>query len=210
MRYNICLSIGHTGFNQVVELLNGVALAEIRIDLLELDEVQLKSVFSLHKNLIATFRANNGEFEKMVSTLNLAIDNGCAYIDIDVDTPESYRNELIEKAKVSGCKVILSYHNFSETPNTELLDGIVNNLFKMGADIAKVACMANIEEDCRRVLQLYSSHKNLVAFAMGEIGKSTRISAINLGAPFTYASVKGKETAPGQMSYEEIESHLNK
>jgi 3-dehydroquinate dehydratase I len=209
MNPKICLSIGHTGFNQVVELLKGVALAEIRMDLLELNDEQLKSVFNLHKNLIATYRANKRDFMKMVSTLNLAIENGCTYIDIDIESPESYRNKLIEKAKESGCKVILSYHNFSETPDTKQLNQIVSNLFKMGADIAKVACMANFEEDCRRVIELYSKYKNIVAFSMGEIGKNTRIEALKMGAPFTFASVKGKETAPGQMSYEEIESQLD-
>lgn len=208
MRNNICLSIGHIAYNDIVELLKGVALAEIRIDLLELDEMQLRSVFNSHKNLIATHRASDGDFEKMVSTLNLAIDNGCTYIDIDVDTPESYRNELIEKAKVSGCKVILSYHNFSETPDAKQLNQIVSNLFKMGADVAKIACLATNEDDCNRVLEIYSYHKNIVAFSMGEIGKKTRIEALKRGAPFTFASVKGKETAPGQMSYEDIESQL--
>jgi 3-dehydroquinate dehydratase len=49
-----------------------------------------------------------------------------------------------------------------------------------------------------------------VAFAMGEIGKSTRIQSVKLGAPFTYASINGKETAPGQISYADMEMLLLK
>ena len=209
MREEICLSIGNIKYNEIQELLKRVALAEIRFDLLNLNSDQLKSIFNLYKNLIATHRATNGEFEVMVSNLNLAIEHGCAYIDIDINTPEQYIIELLNKARRNGCKVILSYHNFIETPSAEHLNKIVNNLFSKGADIAKIACMANNEEDCKRVLGLYSNVKNLVAFAMGEIGKPTRIEAIQMGAPFTYASVKGNETAPGQLSYQEIEALLN-
>ncbi len=209
MREHICLSIGNISYNEILEQLKGVALAEIRIDLLQLNSTQLISVFKSHQNLIATYRAIIGEFEDMISNLNIAMEYGCAYIDIDINTPEQYRKTLINKARRNGCKVILSYHNFTKTPDSEQLKHIVDNLFSSGADIAKIACMANTEEDCKRVLALYSYHKNLVAFAMGEIGKNTRVAAIHLGAPFTYASIKGNETAPGQLSYSELELQLN-
>lgn len=209
MREDICLSIGNINYSEILEQLKGVALAEIRIDLLNLNSDQLKSIFNLHKNLIATHRATNGEFEVMVSNLNVAIEHGCAFIDIDINTPEQYRKTLIDKARRNGCKVILSYHNFIETPSADQLNKTVDKLFGNGAEIAKIACMANTEEDCKRVLALYSNYKDLVAFAMGEIGKPTRIEAIQMGAPFTYASVKGNETAPGQINYQEIESLLN-
>ena len=208
MRNNICLSIGHIAHNEIIGLLKGVALAEIRIDLLELDEMQLRSVFNSHKNLIATHRASDGDFEKMDSKMTLAIESGCAFIDIDIETPELFRNKLIENAKKNGCKVILSYHNYLETPDSQTLNEIVLKLFEVGADIGKIACLANDEDDCKRVLQLYLKHNNIVAFSMGEIGKSTRIEILERGAPFTYASIEGKETAPGQMSYEDIESQL--
>jgi 3-dehydroquinate dehydratase len=35
------------------------------------------------------------------------------------------------------------------------------------------------------------------------------LAAPLLGAPFTYASIKGKETAPGQMAFEEVEKFFN-
>jgi 3-dehydroquinate dehydratase type I len=209
MNPKICLSIGNLSFSKILIHLKGVALAEIRMDMLQLKDDELATIFNQHKNLIATYRTLT-DFDGMVAILTKAIRSGCAYIDIDIETPEDYRKKLTEIAKKHDCKVILSYHNFTETPDSERLNQIAQNLFVNKADIAKIACMANSESDCERVLKLYTIHKNLVAFDMGEIGKSTRIQSVKLGAPFTYASVKGKETAPGQMTYNEIDYELNK
>lgn len=207
MNPKICLSIGNISVNEVLDQLKGVALAEIRIDLLNLTDDELATIFNQHKNLIATYRLQ-GDNDKMETLLTKAIHNGCAYIDIDIETPLAFRNRLIEKGQNKGCKVILSYHNFAETPDSKMLNDIIENLFESKADLAKIACMANSEEDCDRVLELYSKTKNLIAFCMGEIGKRTRFEALKMGAPFTYASIEGKETAPGQISYDEMESLL--
>ena len=44
--------------------------------------------------------------------------------------------------------------------------------------------------------------KGLLAFAMGDPGRSTRIDSLRLGAPFAYASLSDAEaTAPGQIDY---------
>ena len=209
MRNDICLSIGHLGYSEILEQLEKAALAEIRIDLLSLRKNELTTIFSQHKNLIATYRTND-DFAQMEKVLTLAMSIGCAYIDIDINTPEYYRKKLIETARGKGCKVILSYHNFTETPSTNDLEKVVNNLFELGANIAKVACKANTPSDCARIMGLYDNAKNLVAFCMGEIGMITRLAAPILGAPFTYAAIDSKETAPGQLNLRDTTSILKK
>lgn len=209
MRQDICLSIGNLNFDEIVTHLKSVALAEIRIDLLYLNEEQLKSIFSKHNNLIAAYRSDNSDNKAIETALNLAIENGCKCIDIDIETPELIRNKLITKAHAKGCKVILSYHNFTKTPSLKELNAIIDKLFESGADLAKIACMANSQNDCARVMGLYENHSNLVAFCMGYMGKLTRLAAPILGAPFTYASAQGKETAPGQIAINEVEMFLN-
>ena len=45
----------------------------------------------------------------------------------------------------------------------------------------------------------------LIAFSMGEIGKSSRLECLKLGSPFTYAALNENEAAaPGQWSYSEM------
>ncbi|HCX99293.1 MAG TPA: hypothetical protein DG754_04055 [Bacteroidales bacterium] len=209
MRNDICLSIGHANYETILELLKQVALAEIRIDLLCLDEEQLKSIFTKHNNLIAAYRSDNIGNKAIETALNLAIENGCKYIDIDIEMPELPRKKLITKAHTKDCKVIISYHNFTETPSLKELNAIIDKLFESGADLAKIACMANSQNECARVMGLYENHSNLVAFCMGNMGKFTRLAAPILGAPFTYASMQGKKTAPGQMVINEVGMFLN-
>ncbi|MDD2550038.1 MAG: type I 3-dehydroquinate dehydratase [Bacteroidales bacterium] len=209
MRNDICLSIGHADYETILELLKQVALAEIRIDLLYLNEEQLKSIFTKHNNLIAAYRSDSSDNKEIEMGLNLAIENGCKFIDIDIEMPELPRKKLITKAHTKGCKVIISYHNFTETPSLKELNAIIDKLFESGADLAKLACMANSPNDCARVMGLYENHSNLVAFCMGDLGKLTRLAAPILGAPFTYASAQGKATAPGQMAINEVELFLN-
>ncbi|MDY0201829.1 MAG: type I 3-dehydroquinate dehydratase [Bacteroidales bacterium] len=208
MRQDICLSIGSLNFDEIVTHLKNVALAEIRIDLLNLNHDELATIFKLHKNLIATYRTTS-DFETMLTLLTQAIGNGCTFVDIDINTPNIYLDKLIKIAQSKGCKVILSYHNFEETPDTKDLINIADKLFSHGACIAKIACMAQAPSDCARVMGLYENYKNLVAFCMGTTGMVTRISAPLLGAPFTYASEGKWETAPGQLSYTDANTILN-
>ncbi|HPD96015.1 MAG TPA: type I 3-dehydroquinate dehydratase, partial [Tenuifilaceae bacterium] len=82
-------------------------------------------------------------------------------------------------------------------------------MFNDGADFAKVACMANSKDDSKRVVNLYSDFSNLIAFCMGKDGQITRVVAPFLGAPFTYASLRGVKTAEGQIDAEQLEILLN-
>lgn len=208
MRNNICLSIGNIVYTDTIEQLKKVAMAEIRMDLLTFTDEQFALVFNSHPNLIATYRISGENHEEMVRKINLALENGCKYVDIDISTPIEFIKLIKKKTAELNRQLIFSYHNFEKTPNTLELEKMVESMFQSGANLAKIACMANSEDDCDRVLALYSKYKNLIAFSMGEIGKRTRISSLSMGAPFTYASIEGKETAPGQMSFDEMESLL--
>jgi 3-dehydroquinate dehydratase-1 len=209
MRDDICLSIGNVGFDCVLKSLEGASLAEIRFDLMDLSNLQYQQIFGHHKNLIATHRLKAEEYDTMTEILSLAIDWGCNAIDIDRDTPEHLRIPLINKAKQNKRTVIISYHNFVETPEISKLETHVKEMVLMGADIVKIACMANSVADCSRILGLYENHQNIIAFCMGAIGQSTRIVAPLLGAPFTYASIEGFSTAPGQIEYGKMEVLLD-
>jgi len=80
----------------------------------------------------------------------------------------------------------------------------------MGADCVKLAVTANSPADCARIMSLYEHHDNLLAFAMGETGKITRIAAPFLGAEFTFVSVdEANKTAPGQLTAAQMKTIFN-
>lgn len=204
-RRDICVSIANTSFENILGVLEKVGMAEIRIDLLDLMPNQLEMVFSSHNNLIATCRQGRYDELQRASLLSRAMEAGAAWIDLEIETSPEWRKPLIELAQSKKCRIIISWHCFGKTPDDKELYEIVDSLYSAGADVAKIACLSNNRTDSARILTLYSKYRNLVAIGMGNKGLITRIAALSLGAPFTFASLEGNSTAPGQIDYIEME-----
>ena len=219
----ICTSIGNCSAEECIELLKGLDFAEIRMDSMDLSEEEIEKIFSQPLKLIATcrpptmnpserqsvhFSRNSHEFqdEKRKRLLEKAIESGASLVDIEVEAKEQYKNEIISKAKENNCKVIISYHNYEKTPKKAELEHLIKWCKESEADLVKIACMVNSNQDNARLLGLLNDEKPLVIVGMDEKGRITRIVAPLLGSVFTYASLsKGKESAPGQMTKEELE-----
>lgn len=203
---NICVSIGGIGYNELMEQLKSIPFAEIRIDMLNLDNQQLKDLFSSHNSLVATCRFSDKYGDNRYNILKNCLEWGAAYVDIEIDADENQRKTIVDLAKKLGRKVIVSYHNYESTPDAESLNSITQSLFDAGADIAKIACMVKLPEDNAKILGLYGNFENLVAIGMGTAGILTRVIAPLMGAPFTFASVAGVETSPGQLDQKQLSS----
>ncbi len=211
MRTNskICIVISNLTYEKAIQEIENISFAEIRMDLLNYTDQQYQNIFAKLTKSIATYR-DSLDTQTVEQNYTTAIKYGCSYIDLDVELSENLRLKLIEKARNSGCKVILSYHNYTNTPTLQELTKIVNNLFTKDAEVVKIACMANDQADCARVLGLYENHKNLVAFCMGKLGLITRMATPVIGAPYTYASISDTEIAPGLPSYNLVNDFLEK
>jgi 3-dehydroquinate dehydratase type I len=209
MRNDICLSIGNVDYSAVIEYLNRVSFAEIRIDLLNLKREQLSHIFSAYNNLIATCRGGSiGDDERFMILID-ALDQGAAFVDVEIDSTEHWFKPIVEKAKALKRKVIVSSHNFQHTPNADELYRTVDSLFDAGADVAKIACMVRSPEDNAKMLGLYASYQNLISLGMGNRGVISRVLAPLLGAPFTYASIPGQGTAEGQLDKNQMNEIIN-
>ena len=113
--------------------------------------------------------------------------------DIELSTDEKLTEQIIKKAN----KTIISYHNFSKTPDKKYPENIINQASDIG-DIPKIATKPHNMQDTQKILELQLKYDNLVAISMDDIGSYTRITGPILGAPITYASIK-QQTAPGQL-----------
>lgn len=203
----ICISFGSITLSDLLERLKTTPLAEIRIDLLKLTSTQVAQVFGSHFNLIATCRPDTMGIEAQQQLLLTAIESGAAYVDIEEEAPSSFKKAMVEAAHAKGCRVIVSYHNYVETPNRATLHATISQMVDDGADIVKIATLAHTSADAARILSLYEDPiKPLVALAMGEAGRVTRIAIPLLGAPFTFAAPQGAATAPGQFTDTEMET----
>jgi 3-dehydroquinate dehydratase-1 len=187
-------------------------LIEHRMDFME----ELKGLEELYKSSKAPFIATNrpeacgghfkGTEEERTDLLIRAIDAGCSVVDIEIETSEELKRKVIGHAKARGCKVIISMHDFEQTPGEDELVEVMNKEKEQGADIGKIVTIATSMEDCHRVLGLLIEAKRigfpLVAFAMGDRGRITRIVAPFYGAPFMYASTGERAGGPSQLSVE--------
>ncbi len=209
----ICVSLAEKSVRECLVSLKGVEFAEIRMDKIEDISSGTPAIFSNHPRLIATYRPGKRNEDERCSALRDAIEAGAAYVDIELDMDDSYKNRIIQKAREKNCKVIISYHNRDKIPERAELEHIVDWCFDSGAYIAKIACRVNTLRDNARILGLLNDARPVVVVGMGRKGRITRIAAPLLGSPFTYASLApGRETAEGQIdwkSMKEIYQRLN-
>lgn len=205
----ICASIAEKNVEKCIQALDMVEMAEIRIDLAEFNNDEIRSVFSRRKKTIATCRPGKIREEERVEILKIAIESGATFVDIEYEATPEYKNDLIEFAHSHQCDVIISYHNYDRTPELDELEEIVKNCYTQGADLAKIATHINVNRDNSKILSLYKAPGRLVAIGMGDLGRISRIVAPFLGAEFTYAALSEDEaTAPGQISYERLNKFI--
>ncbi len=201
----ICVSLAENSFKKCLKSLEGIEFAEIRMDKMDVTAKEINTLFSSHSKLIATCRPGVQKKEKRLELLLAAIHAGAAYIDIEMESEEDFRNSLLSKARKKGCQIIISYHNFKKTPDKQELNRIVQNCFKNGADLVKIACKVHNNMENVRLISLLEDVRPIIVIGLGEEGKKTRFIAPSLGSPFTYASLsKGKETAEGQLDLETL------
>jgi 3-dehydroquinate dehydratase type I len=135
-----------------------------------------------------------------------AAKSGFAYVDIDLEAtnPKQFASQVRER----GAKLIASFHNFNTTTATSELNYILDQEIALGADVCKIVTTANRVEDNLTLLNFMitaSKKTKVVCFGMGKAGRVSRLLSPIFGGFFTFASLgRGAETAPGQMSIEEM------
>ncbi|MEW6732786.1 MAG: shikimate dehydrogenase [Acidobacteriota bacterium] len=105
-------------------------------------------------------------------------------------------------------QIILSHHDFNSCVERELIS-IYHRLAAFAPDVVKVAAQADRVGDVLTIFKLLeiagTEHMPIIALAMGEAGRISRILAPSLGGFLTFAAFKrGAESAPGQFSLNEL------
>ncbi|KAB2836135.1 MAG: shikimate dehydrogenase [Candidatus Brocadia sp.] len=143
----------------------------------------------------------DGSEEERIATLKLAIQLQADYVDIEYDSIQHINRDT---AHGIPTKLIVSYHNFKETPDN--LTSLYQKLSQCSADIVKIVPYANTITDNVKIYRLLQQARGqLISFCMGEYGMISRILYKRFGSYLTFASLrKGKESAPGQISIQEF------
>ena len=125
-------------------------------------------------------------------------------IDSEMSNGEAMVGEMKAACQKAGCPLILSYHNFDETPDEAfILDRLVT-AGRLGADVAKVAVMPKTYRDVLTLLSAtYTARTErleipIITMSMGGEGGITRIAGGLFGSDLTFALGKAS-SAPGQI-----------
>jgi 3-dehydroquinate dehydratase-1/3-dehydroquinate dehydratase/shikimate dehydrogenase len=212
--HRICVAIARETVEEglaVAEEISPLAdVIEIRLDRLKKISV-LPFISHLTKPLLFTNRpiweggGFAGDEGARIAPLIEAVQHGADYVDLELKAPTSSQKALLEAVENSAGRLILSWHNFQETPTREELVGRLAMMQDKGAHIAKIVTMAHDYHDVLRVLHLQEEAARmdipLIAFCMGGPGVFSRVATVELGGYMTYcAAVEDEATAPGQLS----------
>lgn len=246
----ICTSIQNKTLDEILDILESgeVEMAEIRLDLCDLDGEEIEELFSESDvPLIATCRiatladrvqgeaslladagkalseqgmylsaprhGRNAAEELAENQLMKAIEAGAKYVDLEMEAPPMMGRKIRQACQEHGSILIRSFHDFTGTPPETTLLSLLEKGRRFGGEVVKIVTTAVDEADAARVLALYreADPGTLAAFCMGPEGRESRLEALRLGAPFTYACLTAEEaTAPGQWTTAEMRQAVYK
>lgn len=90
----------------------------------------------------------------------------------------------------------MSNHDFDKTPSFDEITGRLIGMKKLGADVAKLACMPNSAKDVLTLLSATEAVKSqypdepIITMSMGKLGAISRISGEIFGSALTFSSAK--------------------
>jgi 3-dehydroquinate dehydratase-1 len=215
MTYKTCVTITEKNPKKLNLILKNALrnsdYAELRLDFLK--PFHVPDVLELTKKqlsrCVCTLRptTEGGKFQgtdkERISILKLIAEYHPFLLDVEFNTLR--KNKILHNyIKKTKTEVLVSWHDFKKTPSIPALKNMLKQMQKFSKNI-KIVTNANVHDDSSKILSLYnnSTKTNLIAFAMGNEGRMSRILCLYLGAPFTYVSL-GKPVAPGQFSLDEV------
>jgi 3-dehydroquinate dehydratase type I len=219
---NYCLPIIKTKKADVLKIINDnekdYQYFEVWLDYIkDLDEAFIiKITTMLQERLILLFRRKNLEpiqmdIEKRIDTI-LLISKSESFLDLDISQQDEL--DYLQDSELH-IHLILSYHNYKETPDDETIHDILLDMEKYKPMIYKITTTCNQETDAVRLLQfqklLIAQNKKHIVLGMGKFGTITRVFGTLWGNEMIFApKKKEEESAPDQLTKSELEKIFEK
>lgn len=222
----ICVPIVESGLPALIHEIRGAQ--DLPIDLLEwrMDQYfgdPLNALPEIKKEakdlpLLCTLRSKGeggnqaGTPDQLAETLEKVIESGlCDLIDIELSLGEKLIGELVLAAGYRQIGTVLSKHDFQKTPAKGEMMADFWAMHRLGADLCKYAVMPGSPKDLIQLLDASVTARAeigpVIAIAMGELGKITRVSGSYFGSCMTF-SIGSRASAPGQIPAEEMRAVL--
>jgi len=227
---NLPCLVATVGFADCVEAArraqrDGADVIELRIDLFPDPETaagrqtMLERVKEIKKAcsapLLATVRGRQegGKYpgdESSRAELYLALLPYAQAVDVEIKAG-AVRQAVLPAANRMGAPIILSNHDFEQCPADAAIEALIEEGFRLGAAMVKIAVTPKTQADVVRLLALTERNggRCITIIGMGEVGRVSRLLFPHFGSRFTYCSATENSVAPGQMGVAEVRAVLD-
>lgn len=170
--------------------------------------------------LVYTFRSKNQGGCKALSAADIydihqvaAESDVVDFIDVEYFEAKNPQKE-IARLREMGAYVIASHHDFEQTPDTEVIRMLLEQIRESGADVVKLAVMPQNMWDVLHLLEetnrFHENHPDypLITMSMGAKGGISRVAGEFFGSCVTFGA-GGQASAPGQLPVKQLEEILH-
>ena len=125
-------------------------------------------------------------------------------VDVELSRGEETMKTIVAAAHRVGVKVVASRHDFTATPDKNIIISNLCLMQSLGADIVKFAVMPQCERDVLTLLDATLTMKEehsdtpVITMSMSPTGVISRICGQLVGSCVTFGTA-GKASAPGQI-----------
>ena len=214
--------------DELIKYKDYIDIVELRIDQWEnfviknVDTViqQLRGL-NLDFKILVTYRTSNqggkGNVEETtyIDILKLLIEYAQFEL-LDIEWSGAINTDqyaqLITDAQEKNLNVVLSHHNFEETPSLEEIKFIYYKMQKLAPQYLKLAVMPNNKEDVLYLLEAMSVTSDntpykVIGISMSHLGLVSRVAQGVFGGSISYGCL-GEPQAPGQIHVKALKQQL--
>lgn len=125
-------------------------------------------------------------------------------IDIEFSSGAERVETFVRFAHRNDCHVIVSCHNFEETPPAAAMTSLLLSMQKTKADLVKLAVTPKKKQDVLALLEATAEVSSsgscpVITMSMGKGGQISRLAGEAFGSVMTFGCY-GEESAPGQLN----------
>ncbi len=133
-------------------------------------------------------------------------------LDVELFRGNEVVRTIVAKAHTNHTAVVISNHNFTQTPTQEEIVSRLQRAEQLGGDILKIAVMPQNAQDVITLLAATEqAHRlcvqPLITMSMGQQGMISRVAGETFGSAVTFGAA-GVASAPGQMPADALEQIL--
>lgn len=128
---------------------------------------------------------------------------------VDIEGQSPLLPELARHAFEAGKALIVSHHDFVQTPSTDQLKQWIERAARFPGVVVKIAAQIQTPDDIDRLQAVLAEPHPipLCLIGMGDLGVPTRFTFPHLGSCLTYGYLDAS-TAPGQSSCEALREQI--